>query len=63
MPSYRLLVFAGERSAGPNHRITFECAGDDEAIRKARELADGRMVELWKEGPVFVWSTPARPSR
>ncbi len=62
MANYRLFIFAGNRESGPNHRVAFHCASDAEAVRKARELADGRMAELWKDG-LFVWSAPARSGR
>lgn len=61
MPSYKLILFAGEERLAP---IQLICGNDERALRLAHEQADGRQGELWRESDnVRVANWPAKLHR
>ena len=61
MPTYRVLTL------GPNRKIEaakdIECANDEEAITKAKQLLDGHDIELWEHGRFLSWFPPKKAAR
>jgi hypothetical protein len=59
MPSYRIFEFA------PTARIhkppvMFECEDDQAAIAKAKQLLNGRLIEVWEQQRKVAELAPAR---
>jgi hypothetical protein len=58
MNEYRAYIVGADGHFTASREIT--CAGHDEAVVWARQLVDGRDVELWS-GHRFIASGPASP--
>jgi hypothetical protein len=60
LPDYRLYFFE-DGLDGPHIRTRdeFACADDEAAIEQALGLADGRMMELWRDA-VYLKGWPAK---
>lgn len=53
MPDYRLHELHRDGSIA-KRSVVMKCRDDDEAVRQARQLAEGRGVEVWHEGRLVV---------
>jgi hypothetical protein len=51
VPFYRLYYYGDDGHIV--RRVEFECLGDEEAVAKIAEYADGHALELWREATML----------
>jgi hypothetical protein len=57
--AYRFYVLDESEHVSQPPQIV-ECAGDEDAIRQARQLLDGKVIEVWDEARRIVRLEPQR---
>jgi hypothetical protein len=62
MPDYRFYsVTKDGHIAGPP--LVVECADDEAAVKEAKQLVDGRVIEIWQRARRVKYLTPGKKGR
>ena len=57
MPMYRIYTFEGGHVRAPPQVI--ECQNDEAAVKKAKQLLDGTLIEVWEKERCIIRLDPA----
>ena len=59
MPTYRIYTFdKGGHVRGPSQII--ECQNDEAAVKEAKQLLNGTLIEVWEKARRIIRLDPAR---